>query len=306
MDSKIYRPYAERVVDTQYKSLLGRIIADGTWYKNQMEEPALTILSAQLDYDLGNGAPLIVERDIVSMAKTGRSYVSQAIGEIIGFINGAHTQEELEKYGCYWWKNWLTPEKCGKRGLPTGDLGPGSYGSAWTAFPTLDGPFNQITALVSQIIERPWLRTHVLTPWIPQYVFRASGYKQKVVVVPCHGWVNIRINVDTGTFTLIHHQRSADIPVGFPANMVGYFALSLMIAKVTGYQPKRISYHIDDAHIYESQLEAAYQLCDAPDGKLPTVELSGNSKTITDFRTDDFIISDYFPTGGRMKIPTPI
>ena len=30
----------------------------------------------------------------------------QAIGEILGFINGARTQKELEKFGCYWWRWW--------------------------------------------------------------------------------------------------------------------------------------------------------------------------------------------------------
>ena len=40
-----------------------------------------------------------------------------AIGEILGFMNGARTQEELVKFGCYWWRFWVTKEKCEKRGL---------------------------------------------------------------------------------------------------------------------------------------------------------------------------------------------
>jgi len=75
----------------------------------------------------------------------------QAIGEILGFMNGARTQKELENFGCYWWKSWVTKEKCEKRGLVEGDLGPGSYGAAFHDFPTSEGqPYNQIKAVVQQ------------------------------------------------------------------------------------------------------------------------------------------------------------
>lgn len=301
----LYKPYADRKSDTQYKRLLKRILRKGVWYDNQMEEPALTLLGAQLSYDLKNGAPIITERDLLTPGKNGRSYARMAIGEILGFINGAHTQSRLEEFGCFWWKSWLTPEKCGKRGLEVGDMGPGSYGSAWTEFPTGGEPFNQITALIKQIKERPRLRTHVITPWVPQFVFRASGYSQKVVVVPCHGWVNIRVNTQKNSFVLIHQQRSADIPVGFPANMLEYLVFALMIAQVTGYRAERIIYKIDDAHIYKSQLDAVSELLESNDQRLPTVRIQSDKTEITEFRTEDFVIEDYHPTGRRMVIPTP-
>ncbi|OGM78817.1 hypothetical protein A2382_05360 [Candidatus Woesebacteria bacterium RIFOXYB1_FULL_38_16] len=302
----VYKPFAERKPDGQYKNLLREILKNGVWYDNQMEEAALTLLGAQLKYEIANGAPLITERDIVKPGKNGRSYASQALGEIIAFVNGARTQEELESFGCFWWKNWLTPAKCKKRGLKPGEMGPGSYGAAWTDFPTSSGGFNQINALIAQIKERPRLRTHVITPWIPQFVFRITGHEQKVVVVPCHGWVNVRINTETGGLTLIHHQRSADIPVGFPANMLAYTAFALMVAKITGYTAEKIIFSIDDAHIYQSQMESVEKMLTMEDQKLPTLTLANERQLITDFRVQDFEVADYFPTGPRMIIPTPI
>lgn len=44
-------------------------------------------------FDLNNGFPLITERSV-------RVFWKQAVGEIIGFVNGARTQTELEGYGC--------------------------------------------------------------------------------------------------------------------------------------------------------------------------------------------------------------
>lgn len=59
----------------------------------------------------------------------------------MGFINGARTQEELEKFGCKWWKSWCTPEKCKKRGLEAGDLGPGLTGQRFMIFRRQTGEF---------------------------------------------------------------------------------------------------------------------------------------------------------------------
>lgn len=301
----VYSDQKERVPDRQYRQLLSRIKRYGVWYETQSEEPAKTLLGVKLEFPFVNGAPIITQRDVVTPGKNGRSYISQALGEITGFVNGAHTHEQLKSFGCYWWKDWVNERKCAKRGLETGDLGPGSYGAAWTHFPTPNGDFNQINAMLAQIKEKPHLRTHLITPWIPQFVFRAEGYEQKVVVVPCHGWVNIRINTRTRKFTLIHHQRSADIPVGFPANMIGYCAFALMVAKVTGFQAERIIYWIDDAHYYKSQQDAVEELLAQKDQILPTMKINTECDQITGFRSNDFVISDYYPTGPRMVIPTP-
>ncbi|MEZ4156649.1 MAG: hypothetical protein R3B52_01545 [Candidatus Paceibacterota bacterium] len=51
----------------------------------------------------------------------------QAIAEIIAFINGARTLEEIESYG--WWGPWATEEA--QKVIETGDLGPGSHGAAF-------------------------------------------------------------------------------------------------------------------------------------------------------------------------------
>ncbi len=124
------------------------------------------IVGAQLRYKIENGFPVITERDLSG------SMFSGALAEHVAFLNGARTQAELEKFGCKWWSKWVTKEKCAIFGLPEGDLGDGSYGAAWATFPTKEGkPFNQIKHVVQQMKERPYLRTHLISPWIPQYRF---------------------------------------------------------------------------------------------------------------------------------------
>jgi thymidylate synthase len=179
-----------RTPDEQYKALLKRIAETGNPAQSGMDEGSTEVLGAILEYDLANGFPLVTERDLtkVSTPEAIAAYesdvahrplagmIKQSVGEILGFINGARTQEELEAYGCKFWKPWTSDEaKAKKRGLELGDLGPGSYGAAFHDFPTLEeGGFDQYKVMIEQIKARPELRTHIITPFIPAVYFAGT------------------------------------------------------------------------------------------------------------------------------------
>jgi len=247
-------------------------------------------------YDLRNGFPLITERDI--------SFWKKAIGELCAFINGATSLTELAKFGCDWWHPWATAEKTAKRGLPTGTLGPGSYGGAFRSFPGPDGPFDQFAHLVEQIRERPELRTHFVSPWIPAYQVRGEGKTPKTTIAPCHGWVHVRVL--GGAIHLHMFQRAADVPVGVPSNMAQYGALLLMIAHLTN-RPAGTFYHtMSDAHVYENQIHAITPMLGRQARRLPTLELTEAGRAITDihdFRSEHFELSDYEPHPPIGQIP---
>src|SRR5581483_2251553 len=213
------KPFAERTPDPQYQDLLRKIFEEGVDVTpihgklagNKPAEKSRMLVGQQLRYSLENGFPVITERDLSGPFLVG------ALAEHIAFLHGARTQADLEKFGCKWWSKWVTPEKCSIFGLPPGDLGDGSYGAAWASFPTKEGePFNQITHVVQQIKERPYLRTHFISPWIPQYTLQHEGLTRRVVVAPCHGWIHILAFPETKEIVVHHFQRSGDFPVGVP------------------------------------------------------------------------------------------
>lgn len=284
---------------SQYQNLLKTILEKGERTNTQQETDAITYMAPPpLRYKLSEGFPVITERDI-------KSFWKGAIAEIIAFMNGARTQEELVKYGCKWWHPWVTEAKTKKRGLETGDLGPGSYGAAFHDFPTAEGEtFNQFAAIIQQIKEQPHLRTHFISPWIPQYTVRITGRTQKVVVCPCHGWIHLRI-LD-GKLTLHMFQRSADVPVGVPANMVQYSALLMMIAHVTGYEPYEYIHSFSDAHIYVDQVPRVKELIAREARPLPKVKMINTHDNIFDFRKDDFKLFNYHPHPSMTDIPVAI
>lgn len=294
------KPLAERTPDHQYHDLLSRIFKDGTEVHPIQGEKSKMVLGHQMRFDMNNGFPMITERDLSGKFMLG------ALGEHIGFLHGARTHEELSKFGCPWWDKWVTPEKCAIFGLPPGDLGPGSYGAAWANFPTSEGaPFNQIAHLIQQIKERPYLRTHLVSPWIPQYTLQHTGLTRKVVVAPCHGWMHVLVFPDTKEISLHHFQRSGDVPVGVVFNMIQYAAFLLMVAQVTGYKPKELVYTLSDAHMYEGQYEKVKELLAREPRRFPTMTLDSSIKDIFDFRPEHFHISDYEPHP-KMLIPTPV
>lgn len=298
---------SKRTVDTQYRDALRSILETGEDQETRLviadpktgkERPATARYKDMIvmEYDLTNGAPLITERNL---QKASRG----AIAEIIAFMNGAQTLEELDEYGVprIWWEPQITEAKTAKRGLKPGELGPASYGPIYHDFPTPNGPFNQVKAVVDQIRANPEVRTHVMTSFYGPLSFRAPGYEQKVVVVPCHGsFLHFRVN--NGELTLKHVQRSGDMPVGVQFNMIQYTALAIMVARATGYKPRKYIHVISDAHIYENQFEFVEKFLEREPRPFPRLLVNENvasdagSDVYSDifaFRADDFMIDEY-------------
>lgn len=302
------KPYEQRTPDDQYKKLLQSILDNGVRVPSQQGPEAIMLFGANpMRFKLENGYPMLTERNLAPK-ESERLPVTiwrQAIAEIIGFINGARTLKQLEEYGCSWWAPWGTEEKTKKRGLEVGDLGPGSYGAAFHDFPTSEGEnFNQFKTIVQQIKEEPQLRTHFISPWVPQYTSRVKGRTQKVVVCPCHGWVHLRV---VGTKLSLHmFQRSGDVPVGVPSNMIQYSALLMMIAQATGLEPYEYVHTISDAHIYVDQLDAVKTILEREAKPFPTMTLNNKTTDLFAFRHPDFELSDYNPHPGIKNIPVAI
>ena len=49
--------------------------------------------------------------------------------------------------------------------------------------------------------------------------------------------------------------RSNDVPLGMPFNVSQYATLCYLIAQATGLEPGQMTYVINNAHIYENQID---------------------------------------------------
>jgi thymidylate synthase len=295
-----YLPVDKRTPDTEYQTLLQNILETGREVKPIHGEKAYMKVGMQMRFNMKNGFPLSPLRDLT------KSFPG-AIGELIGFMHGAHTLEELQSYGCpkVFWERWVTKERCDIFDLPEHELGPGSYGPGWTSVPMPNGEhFNQFKHLIKQIKDMPYLRTHLLSPWIPFFTLQHKELKRQVVVAPCHGWVHILAYPETKEFTLHHFQRSGDVPVGVALNMIEYASLGLLLEREIGYSFTEYVHTISDAHMYESQIPYVKELLDREPRILPTVTLDKSVTDMMDARREDFTVEDYNPHP-HMIIPTP-
>ncbi len=281
----LMKPYAERTPDTQYRDRLKQILETGTLVKDTPQGVgALTSFGTlpPMVFDLSNGIPLITERKI--------GFWKKPIAEITAFINGARTIDELETFGCNFWGDYRGQGT--KFGLEPDDLGPGSYGAAFHDFEIPEGgTLNQFAQLLDQLKQYPSIRTLLVTPWKPYYT--ARGPNRKVIVAPCHGWLHFRV-VD-GKLHMRMDQRSADMPIGVPSNMIQYAALLLMICQVTGYEPGNYIHSLSDAHIYEDQIDMVRELITREPRPFPTLTLDAGVKNLFAFRADHFTLEDYDP-----------
>ncbi len=286
--------------DGQYAGILLHLLNEGVHSRHPHQDKSriTSLTTANMVFNLADGFPMIPNRDV-------SKFWRRPIAELIAFINGARTLEQLKEYGgkywASWWDRWATEEKCRTFGLPPGDLGPGSYGPGFVRVQRDGTTFNQVEHLVQEIRDMPGLSTHRITPWIPELTLQHHGRKRQVVVAPCHG--DVQVTILGGKLHLRMDQRSGDVPVGVPSNMIQWAAFALMLAQVTGYEPGLFIHSIHDAHMYSDQVERVKELVGRVARPLPTVRITRTDVTnIFDFRPEDFEVEGYHPLPA-MEIP---
>lgn len=297
-----YLPFEQRKPDSQYQNLLRTVYELGHPAESFHKEGSLTFMAPHpLRYDLRNGVPIGTERSMKQIALGAEA-------EILGFVRGYRTQKQLVGFGVSprFWGDFVTAEKCADFGLEEGDLGPGSYGAAFANFPTSNGKtVNQFANVIAQIKRAPHLRTHFISPWIPQYCMNGENAERKVVVAPCHGWVHIRILNDE--LHLHMFQRSGDVPIGVPSNIAQYSMLTLALAHVLNMKASHYYHSFSDAHIYDTQPEAVEAILSREPKPFPTVYLHEDTpKDLFQITPEHFVIEDYFANPPIKGIPVAI
>ena len=72
--------------------------------------------------------------------------------------------------------------------------------------------------------------------------------------LPSCVWSNEWI-VSGDRLNLMVHSRSNDAPLGLPFNITQYAVMCHLIAQAVGLKPGKMSFTINDAHIYENQID---------------------------------------------------
>lgn len=252
----------------QYLDLLQKVMEHGVDRGDRTGTGTRSLFGYQMRFDLEAGFPALT---------TKKLHLRSIIHELLWFIQGDTNIRYLQENGVRIWDEWADAE---------GNLGP-VYGKQWRSWATPDGrTIDQLSQVIHDIKTTPESRRLIVTAWNPADV-------PNMALPPCH--LLFQFYVADGKLSCQLYQRSADIFLGVPFNIASYALLTLMIAQVTGLKPGEFVHTLGDAHIYHNHFEQARTQLERTPGKLPTMKINPERRSIESFVFDDFVLEDYAP-----------
>lgn len=126
----------------------------------------------------------------------------------------------------------------------------------------------------------------------------------------CHG-TTVQLFVEGDTLHMAHYQRSADVLLGLPHNLVQYWALLMYFAHHAGLAVGSLHYMVGDAHLYteESHLLTARALVSTEIGTVYDHDYTGlqlaynYSGGVDCAGVPTFLASDFSVAG---TVPAPV
>lgn len=252
----------------QYQDLLRLILEKGTQKSDRTGTGTLSIFGHQMRFDLSEGFPAVT---------TKKLHFRSIIHELLWFLKGDTNIKYLQENGVTIWDEWADKD---------GNLGP-VYGSQWRHWQTTDGrEIDQIKDLIEGLKKNPDSRRHIVTAWNP-------GEIHKMALPPCHAF--FQFYVADGKLSCQLYQRSADVFLGVPFNIVSYALLTMMMAQVLGLKAGDFVHTLGDAHLYLNHLEQAKLQLSREPRKLPVMKINPAVKDIFGFQYSDFTLEGYDP-----------
>jgi thymidylate synthase len=278
----------------QYLNLIHDILERGAVEKGRNGNTK-SVFGASMIFSLSNHK--------IPILTTKRTAWKTCMKELLWFIKGDTNNETLQSQGVHIWDGNGSREFLDSRGLhnnAVGDLGP-VYGHQWRHF---NAPYigcnadyngkgvDQLQEIID-VLKNPdpvarASRRLVLSAWNPCQL-------NEMALPPCH--VLMQFNVTEGNkLSCALYQRSGDVGLGVPFNIVSYSALTHIIAKHSGLIADEFVYHLGNAHIYEEHIEALKEQLKRRPYEFPTIEISEtpeNCEKIENYTIEDIKIKNY-------------
>lgn len=304
------------ILEQPYLDLLNKIMTTGHNNDDRTGTGTRSLFGAQMRFDLSKGFPILT---------TKRVPFGLIKSELLWFLRGDTNIRFLLQHKNHIWdewafENWVNsdeyhgpdmtnfglrsqsdPEfnkvyreemkKFDQRILDDTDFAKkyGSlgdvYGAQWRHWKKRDGGhIDQIANVIKKIKTTPDSRRMIVTAWNPEDVPSSA-------LPPCH--VLFQFYVVDGKLSLQLYQRSGDMFLGVPFNIVSYSLLLHMIARETDLQVGEFVHTLGDAHIYNNHFEQVKELLSRKPYDSPQLWLNPDKKHIDDFEMRDIKLIGY-------------
>ena len=252
----------------QYLDLMQDILDNGTERSDRTGTGTLSVFGRQMRFDLSDGFPVLT---------TKKLHLRSIIYELLWFLSGDTNIRYLKENGVSIWDEWADEN---------GDLGP-VYGHQWRSWPAPDGStIDQLAILLRDLKSRPYSRRHIVSAWNVAEV-------NSMALPPCHSL--FQFYVADGRLSCQLYQRSADVFLGVPFNIMSYALLVHMIAQQVDLESGDFVHTLGDAHLYLNHLDQAREQLRRTPGTLPSLKIRRKPESLFDYWFEDFEITGYDP-----------
>ena len=218
--------------------------------------------------------------------------------ELFWFIKGSTSNTELQRQNVKIWNENASREFLDSRGLteyPENDLGP-IYGFQWRHFNAnyrgcdskyIGDGVDQLQSIIDTL-KNPDTRNSrrlILTAWNPCQL-------NEMALPPCHLLCQFNVTKDKYLSCSLY-QRSGDVGLGVPFNIMSYSLLTYLVARCTGLEPYEFIYNLGNAHIYSEHIDLLKQQIERKPNDFPKIKINKESGNIEDYSIDDIEINDY-------------
>ncbi len=304
----------------QYLDLMRHIWTHGDERMDRTGVGTRSVFGTMLRFDLAD--------DRIPLLTTKRVFWKAAAREMLWFLTGSTNIRPLLKDGVRIWTDWplkkyrqstgeeISQDDFEKRIVEDsafarnwGDLGP-VYGKQWVDWPTYEygpdgkyqkGPgINQVAQVVESLKTNPGSRRHIIEGW-------NVAELDRMALPPCHKTYQFHVagEGDNARLNCLLYQRSCDVALGLPFNLVGAALLTRMMAAQTALKPGELVWSGGDTHLYLNHTDLVEaQLQREPAGE-PRLALVRQPESIFDYRFEDFEVRDYEPQAA-LKAPVAV
>lgn len=292
--------------EQQYLDLMQEILDGGSKQVDaQSGDVTYSLFGRQIRFDLSEGLPLLTTKKV---------YWKGVLHELYWFMSGQTNIKYLVDNNVNIWNDYplrIYNDKREANGWPEiskedfiekintddayaiqhGEL-PHIYGEMWRKWPRKNGGgVDQLQWVVDEITRDPNCHNAIVNSWNPEYLYAMALPGEACRFPICHNM--FQINLNNGKLCLQLYQRSADIFLGVPFNIASYALLTMILAKITGYEPGEFVHTFGDVHIYETHIEQAKEQISRQPLTFPKVTISDEVTSLDAFRPEHVKLENY-------------